>query len=719
MTASQATPAREPSSSPLSMSRASSEGGTDAREVLLRLDDVIKDYPGQRKAFTGRSEPVRAVNGVSLEVTKGETLGLVGETGCGKSTLARCIARLIDVNSGRIQFEGRDVTRLSGRGLRAMRSDIQMIFQDPYGSLNPRRRVGSIIGDPFAIHHIARGRARRVKVQELMELVGLNPEHYNRFPAEFSGGQRQRIGVARALALRPKLIICDEPVSALDVSIQAQILNLLDDLQRELELTYIFISHDLSVVRHVSSRIAVMYRGKVVELAPTEPLYTQPRHPYTHALRSAIPLPDPDAADQREVLVLPDIAATAAPPKDGCVFSPRCSRAHDDCLREAPALVPRLADPTSHVAACIYPMETQAVAESRTARTGRRSRTPHERPNVDTDDSAGMQPTDSLRGEGLPGVTVDADTGSDTSVPAAARIRARGPWRLAFERLRRDRAAIASGVVIVLVILLAICAPLIAAATGHGNLEQFPKTGRTVDGLPVGPNSTFLLGTDDLGRDLLVRIAYGARISLLVGVLATVLTVIIGVIIGLAAGYLGSVVDSILARLIDVMLSIPFLLFAISLASVYHTGLTIVIIVLAVFSWSAVARVVRGQVLSIREREYVEAARSLGAGSRRIMFTDILPNVMAPIIVYTTLLIPISIVGAATLSFLGVGVQPPTADWGAMLSSASQLYQHAWWFLVFPGLALFITTVAFNVFGDGVRDAVDPRSHDIVRGATK
>jgi peptide/nickel transport system permease protein len=216
-----------------------------------------------------------------------------------------------------------------------------------------------------------------------------------------------------------------------------------------------------------------------------------------------------------------------------------------------------------------------------------------------------------------------------------------------------------------------------------------------------------------------VRIAYGARISLLVGVLATILTVIIGVIIGLAAGYLGSVVDSILARLIDVMLSIPFLLFAISLASVYHTGLTIVIIVLAVFSWSAVARVVRGQVLSIREREYVEAARSLGAGSRRIMFTDILPNVMAPIIVYTTLLIPISIVGAATLSFLGVGVQPPTADWGAMLSSASQLYQHAWWFLVFPGLALFITTVAFNVFGDGVRDAVDPRSHDIVRGGTK
>ena len=302
----------------------------------------------------------------------------------------------------------------------------------------------------------------------------------------------------------------------------------------------------------------------------------------------------------------------------------------------------------------------------------------------------------------------------DTAVPAAARIKARGPWRLAFERLRRDRAALISGVIIVLIVLMALCAPLIAAATGHGVLEQFPDTGRTVDGLPVGPSSTFLLGTDELGRDLLVRIAYGARISLLVGVLATVLAVIIGVVIGLAAGYLGTIVDSTLARLIDVMLSIPFLLFAISLASVFHPGLTIGISRPGDLQLvGAVARIVRGQVLSIREREYIEAARSLGAGPGRIMFTDILPNVTAPIIVYTTLLIPISIVGEATLTFLGIGVQPPTADWGGMLSAASQIYQQAWWYLVFPCVALFVTTVAFNMFGDGVRDAFDPRSHDI------
>ena len=227
-------------------------------DVLLSAEDVVKHFPLRRRGGAA----VQAVDGVTLDVHSGETLGLVGETGCGKSTLARCLTRLHDLTAGRVVFDGRDITRLSRRQLRPVRRDIQMIFQDPYGSLNPRRRVGSIIGDPFAIHGIAEGRERRRAVQELMELVGLNPEHYNRFPAEFSGGQRQRIGVARALALRPKLVVCDEPVSALDVSIQAQILNLLDDLQAELGLTYVFISHDLSVVRHVSDRVAVMYLGQ-------------------------------------------------------------------------------------------------------------------------------------------------------------------------------------------------------------------------------------------------------------------------------------------------------------------------------------------------------------------------------------------------------------------------------------------------------------------------
>ncbi len=326
-------------------------------EVLLTLDNVVKEFPVQSSGRLRRShDKVHAVDGVSLEVRRGETLGLVGETGCGKSTLARCIARLFDITSGRIEFEGRDITSLKQRALRPLRREMQLIFQDPYGSLNPRRRVGSIIGDPFAIHGVADGAERKKRVQEVMERVGLNPEHYNRFPAEFSGGQRQRIGVARALALRPKLIICDEPVSALDVSIQAQIINLLADLQADFNLTYIFIAHDLSVVRHVSDRVAVMYLGKVAELAPVEPLYQTPRHPYSTALLSAVPAPDPKQAEKRQQIILVGDVPSPIDPPSGCRFHPRCPKAQDRCVREVPDLISRLGDGADHLAACHFPV---------------------------------------------------------------------------------------------------------------------------------------------------------------------------------------------------------------------------------------------------------------------------------------------------------------------------------------------------------------------------
>jgi peptide/nickel transport system permease protein len=281
---------------------------------------------------------------------------------------------------------------------------------------------------------------------------------------------------------------------------------------------------------------------------------------------------------------------------------------------------------------------------------------------------------------------------------------------LALRRLRKDRVAMISLVVILLIVLMAIFAPLFAAITGHPPNNQYRSIGLTPDGLPRGPNSTFWLGTDDLGRDVLVRIAYGARVSLLVGVLATAITVAVGIVLGLAAGFLGGLVDTILARLIDVVLSVPFLLVAIALVSVTGPSLTITVLVIGFFSWASVARIVRGQVLSLREREFVEAARSLGAGDTRIMFVDILPNVLAPVIVYTTLLIPVVIVTQATLSFLGLGLPPPTADWGGMISESQNYYTTAWWFILFPGLALLITTLAFNLFGDGVRDAFDPRA---------
>lgn len=293
--------------------------------------------------------------------------------------------------------------------------------------------------------------------------------------------------------------------------------------------------------------------------------------------------------------------------------------------------------------------------------------------------------------------------------PTAA-IEGRSPLVLAMRRLRRDRVAMISLAVIVLIVLMAIFAPVFAAITGHPPNEQYRDIGLTPDGLPRGPNGTFWLGTDDLGRDVLVRIAYGARISLLVGVAATAITVAIGIVLGLAAGFLGGIVDTILARLIDVVLSVPFLLVAIALVSVTGPSLSVTVFVIGFFSWASVARIVRGQVLSLREREFVEAARSLGAGDTRIMFVDVLPNVLAPVIVYTTLLIPVVIVTQATLSFLGLGLPPPTADWGGMISASQNYYTTAWWFILFPGIALLVTTLAFNLFGDGVRDAFDPRA---------
>jgi oligopeptide/dipeptide ABC transporter ATP-binding protein len=327
-------------------------------DVLVRVENLVKRFPVASDSLFGRSrQEVQAVDGVSLQVRRGETLGLVGETGCGKSTLARCITRLYDLTSGRVTFDGDDISTLSRRRLRPYRLQMQMIFQDPYGALNPRRRVGSIIGDPFAIHGIAAGPERRRRVQELMELVGLNPEHYNRFPAEFSGGQRQRIGVARALALHPSLIVCDEPVSALDVSIQAQIINLLADLQHELGLTYIFIAHDLSVVRHVSDRIAVMYLGKLVEIAPTEELFSRPRHPYTNALLSAIPAIDENGgAGQRRILLGGDVPSPIDPPP-GCRFHPRCPKAGQLCSDVEPVLERKAGDLPAHATACHYPVE--------------------------------------------------------------------------------------------------------------------------------------------------------------------------------------------------------------------------------------------------------------------------------------------------------------------------------------------------------------------------
>jgi peptide/nickel transport system ATP-binding protein len=343
-------------------------------EPLISIRGVKKYFPITRGILMQRKVgDVHAVDGVDLEVYPGETLGLVGETGCGKSTLARVVMRLHEPTEGEIRFQGHDITNVKGRELRELRRDMQMVFQDPYASLNPRKTIGSIIAEPFRLHKTVPNAKVKGEVQQLMELVGLNPEHYNRYPHEFSGGQRQRIGVARALALRPKLIVCDEPVSALDVSIQAQILNLLEELQGEFNLTYLFIAHDLSVVKHVSDRVAVMYLGKIVEMADGATLYQHAKHPYTGALLSAVPIADPNLAKAKRRIILEGDVPSPIDPPSGCRFHPRCPQTHrlaaeqgieggimPVCAEQEPLLARQ---DQGQLAACHFPLQERIVGD--------------------------------------------------------------------------------------------------------------------------------------------------------------------------------------------------------------------------------------------------------------------------------------------------------------------------------------------------------------------
>ncbi len=322
-------------------------------DALLQVRDLKKHFPiTQGIVFQRQVGAVQAVDGISFDVGERETLGVVGESGCGKSTAGRTITKLLEPTSGQIIFNGKDITNYSVSQMRPMRSEVQMIFQDPYSSLNPRHTIGTIVGAPFRVQGTLADRDIKPKVQELLERVGLNPEHYNRYPHEFSGGQRQRIGVARAIALRPKLIVADEPVSALDVSIQAQVVNLLEDLQSEFGIAYIFVAHDLSVVRHIADRVAVMYLGKIMELADRDVLYSKPLHPYTHALLSAVPIPDPDNQTRRERILLTGDLPSPINPPSGCVFHTRCYKAQEQCKVEVPAF--REVAP-GHAIACHFP----------------------------------------------------------------------------------------------------------------------------------------------------------------------------------------------------------------------------------------------------------------------------------------------------------------------------------------------------------------------------
>ncbi|WP_328331063.1 ABC transporter ATP-binding protein [Streptomyces sp. NBC_00455] len=353
------------------MEKSHAEIAFHEKEPILEVRDLFKHYPlTQGILFKKQIGAVKAVDGVSFSLSQGETLGIVGESGCGKSTVARMLVNLEAPTHGSIRYKGEDITKMSGRALKAARRNIQMVFQDPYTSLNPRMTVGDIIGEPYEIHPEAAPKGnRRQKVQDLLDVVGLNPEYINRYPHQFSGGQRQRIGIARGLALNPEIIVADEPVSALDVSVQAQVINLLGRLQKEFDLAYVFIAHDLSIVRHISNRVGVMYLGRIVEVGSDAEIYEHPTHPYTQALLSAVPVPDPAARDRRERIILVGDVPSPANPPSGCRFRTRCWKAQERCAQEVPALaVPELfrtvEGPAHHDSACHFAEEIQVVPDT-------------------------------------------------------------------------------------------------------------------------------------------------------------------------------------------------------------------------------------------------------------------------------------------------------------------------------------------------------------------
>ncbi len=628
---------------------------------------------------------VRAVDGISFDIERGTTFALIGESGCGKSTVARTLVGLNAFTGGSVEIDGR---RREAVGGAVVDADAQIIFQDPYSSLNPRWTVRDIIAEPIRLAGGAAKAAIAARVDELLRMVNLAPSDGDRFPHEFSGGQRQRISIARALAASPQFMVCDEPTSALDVSVQAQILNLMTDLQRRLSLTYLFISHNLAVVRQVADSVGVMYLGRIVEVGRSDTLFSRPAHPYTRAMLDAVP-------DIRAIGAvrdpIPGETPSAISPPSGCTFHPRCPYRNARCEAEVPELKP-FADA---LVAC------HALEEGRVS------------PPVLAAPQEAAQPV------------AEAPTAAPALAAATAQP-AKAGWLRRFleadmlHSFRTSPAVVTSFVVLLVCLVCGLGASLVAPhdildLTSFNLLDASLPPAWEADG-----TGNFPLGTDQQGRDLLSLIIYGLRISLVIGGASVLLAVAIGVTLGLVAGYFGGVVDSILMRIVDVQLSFPAILVAILVSGIvklfatgaaFETWATYVLIFsIGITGWMQFARTVRASTLVEAGREYVQAARVMGRSRTAIMFQHILPNVLGPVLVLATIFLGVTILTEASLSFLGVGLPPTQPSLGTLIRvGGNYLFSGEWWVVVFPGITLAALILAVNILGDWLRDALNPK----------
>jgi len=671
-----------PAQAPMLPARpASVQTGTVPRpdtEPLLVVRDLVKHFPVGRTVFGRPLGLLQAVAGVDLAIHPGETLGLVGESGCGKSTTAKLIMGLEQATSGAIMFDGTDIVTASPRRMRRIRQDIAMVFQNPKKSLNPRLSVGDNVAEPLRLAGGFDAAARRARVRELFEQVGLRADYAGRMPAELSGGQQQRVAIARALALRPKLIVMDEPVSALDVSVQAQILNLLNDLKSELGLAYLFVSHDLSVVRHVSDRVAVMYLGRIVETAPSNEIFDAPRHPYTRALLASVPSPYINATGERvrRAPLQGDPPSPVNPPS-GCRFRSRCSLTQDICAEIEPPLDLHggLSD---DLVACHF--------------AARREVLPVVPPLAPAADAPVVQPA---------AIQSSESAGAEVHKPVSSVPDVRNPGLL--QRLLRDPGAV---VAISLLVLLTV-STYVAGFTLNAARQS-------ADVLS-GPSLQHWLGTDEFGRDIGVRLLVGARISLEVGLGAALFAAVIGVFVGLVSGYLGKLWDAIPMRVLDVLLALPEIVLALVIVAILGNTTLNLVVAIGIAFIPIFARVTRASVLSLRERDFVNASRAMGASKLDTMVRTILPNLMSVVIVQFVITVALSIVISAALGFLGLGPALPAPSWGGMLQTAKSYLHQNPWYAVFPGLALVLTVLCFDRLGNSLRFAMGTHNESLRR----